>query len=351
MATAPRRDNGFSADPERELTSALAAPAGAQPTLRAEQGPSQVIADVGRYAQALSSTGGRLHSVRPPKGGLYVNVSHFGLGHQRLLQGLAARGVKPVIMLHDLIPIRYPEYCTAGTDRRHIHRVLGMIDHASLVIANSQSTADDLADYAAAMGRAAPPTCVASLGLETAFLERPADPVAGQPYFVCVGTIEPRKNLAFLLALWRRLSCDLGERTPQLVLVGRRGWENESVIDHIERSPPVVRYVHEVNSLQDGQLARLIAGATALLAPSFAEGFDLPVAEALALSTPVIASDIPVHRELAGDAALVDPLDGPGWLAAIKAALEPSRNPPTPRAPTWERHFAIVGAALGIGRG
>jgi hypothetical protein len=104
--------------------------------------------------------------------------------------------------------------------------------------------------------------------------------------------------------------------------------------------------VHEIGGLDDDQLARLIGGATALLAPSFSEGFNLPVAEANALGTPVIASDIPVHRELAGGAHLIDPVDGPAWLAAIQAAVV--RRPVSSRCEPlgWPGHFAIVAEAL-----
>jgi glycosyltransferase involved in cell wall biosynthesis len=172
--------------------------------------------------------------------------------------------------------------------------------------------------------------------------------VSARPYFVCVGTIEPRKNVHFLLRLWRRLAERMGADTPWLVLAGRRGWESEAILDHLERSPPVRRFVHEVSHLGDRDLARLIAGANALLAPSSCEGFDLPVAEATALGTPVIASDIPVHREFASHARLLDPVDGLAWLAAIEdaATRRPSAEPSRPF--DWESHFQIAGRALGL---
>jgi len=167
-------------------------------------------------------------------------------------------------------------------------------------------------------------------------------------YFVCVGTIEPRKNLAFLLTLWRRLADRMGEATPILVLAGQRGWENESIIDHLDRSPPIQRFVHEVSGLADAELAALIGGARALLSPSFSEGFNLPVAEALAAGTPVIASDIAVHRELADGAQLIDPLDGVAWMAAIEAATRERPETSARRPPGWPEHFAIVGKAMGL---
>lgn len=282
----------------------------------------------------------------PPRGDIYLNVAHTGLHRRGLLQGLTARGVAPVVMVHDLIPITHPEYCTPGAAERHAARIAAVLDHTALVIANSQATADDLKRHAAATGKTAPPVEVAWLGVEEAFVRPAASPLRGLPYFVSVGTIEARKNLAFLLGLWRRLAEAMGPGAPHLVLVGRRGWENEAVIDHLERSPAVRSLVHEVADLEDDQLAGLIAGSRALLAPSLAEGFDLPSVEALCLGASVIASDIPVHREVARGARLIDPFDGPGWLSAIMEACNAPRGPSSFVPPSWAEHFRIVDAGL-----
>jgi glycosyltransferase involved in cell wall biosynthesis len=351
MVEAKPREAAGAATTWSSLVTALASAADDGQALRAGAG--------GRTDRGWLMEGLRLAWPVPLRAGLsagdlYLNVSHYGVGQGGLLARLRRRGVKPVVMVHDLIPILHPEFCTPGGALKHALRMEAVLAHAALVIANSASTAEAVAAFALDEGRAPPPLCVAPLGLEPAFLAAPEDVRAARPYFVCVGTLEPRKNLAFLLTLWSRLAERMGEEAPRLVLVGRRGWENEAVIDLLERAPAVRRLVHEVCDLTDGQLASLMAGAAALLAPSFAEGFDLPAAEALALGAPVIASDIPVHRELAGGAELIDPLDGPGWLAAIETAAREAPWAQAPRpsrtAPTWERHFAIVGEALGLER-
>ena len=72
------------------------------------------------------------------------------------------------------------------------------------------------------------------------------------------------------------------------------------------------------------------------------------MAEALSLGVPVIASDIPVHRELASGARLIDPLDGPGWLAAIEAAAAKPAGQISYAAPTWAAHFERVDAFAGL---
>jgi glycosyltransferase involved in cell wall biosynthesis len=331
------------------LTAALKRPEATTTALRAEQGTAGRFGEARGYASAVLSALRSPLEVRLRPGALFVNVNHYGLEHPLLLQRLVAAGVRPVVMIHDLIPVDFPEFCSPGAAARHQRRLEGVLRHAERIITNSRTTAEDLTRFAADHGFPAPHCTPAPLGLEASFLQS-APPLEAAPYFVCVGTIEPRKNLAFLLGVWRRLAERMGPATPSLVLIGRRGWENEAVIDLLERSPPILRRVHEVNNLGDQAVARLIRGAAALLSPSFVEGFNLPVIEALSLSTPVIASDIPVHRELAVGARLVDPLDGPGWLAAIAEALAGGLPRRAFAAPTWEAHFDRVGEAIGLPR-
>ena len=87
-------------------------------------------------------------------------------------------------------------------------------------------------------------------------------------------------------------------------------------------------------------------GAQAVLAPSSVEGFDLPAVEACALGVPLIASDIPAHRELVPQATLIDPLDGLGWLKALETATLHRPTAPAYQAPTWQSHFQQIGDRL-----
>ena len=335
-------------DQWRRLCLALLEAPGESETLRAAPGRGAQARAPIRYglfgAQAISS----LRPAAYGPGALYLNVSHYGLEQPRVLERLADRGMRFGAMIHDLIPIVHPEYCSAPAAGWHQKRVETLLRHEALIIANSRSTAQELQAFATERGLKAPKVAVAPLGLEPIFHAGTAPPAPARPYFVCVGTIEPRKNVAFLLTLWRSLAARMGNETPWLVLAGRRGWENEAIIDHLERSPPIRRFVHEVNDLTDAQLAALIEGARALLAPSFAEGFDLPVAEAAALGTAVIASDIAVHRELALHAGLLDPTDGPAWLAAIETAVRKPTRGRLSGLYSWAEHFAIAGRALGL---
>ena len=139
------------------------------------------------------------------------------------------------------------------------------------------------------------------------------------------------------------------------MVVGRRGWECEQAVDLLERSPTVRSHVKELNDCDDQKLGQLLHGARALLFPSFAEGFGLPVIEAMQAGLPVIASDLPIFREVGrGVIALVNPLDGPGWKAAILDYADANGSTRMAQVaqlqnvhvPTWQDHFARVEAWL-----
>lgn len=288
------------------------------------------------------------HAHPLPQADLYLTVGHTTLQDPSALRELEAAGVERVVLIHDLIPVTHPEFCRPGDGAKHHERVANTLRHASRIIVNSAYTGDELRAFASREGLPQPSVHVAHLGLEPVF--GAGDAVeAARPYFVHVGTIEARKNLALLLTLWRRLEERLGEQTPSLVLVGRYGWENEAVLDHLQRSPNLRGVVHQASNLSDASLTRLMRGARAVLAPSSVEGFDLPAVETCAMGLPLIASDIPPHRELTPGAVLIDPLDGLGWLGAIeRATLNPATAPKPYDAPTWAGHFDVVARAIGL---
>jgi len=153
-----------------------------------------------------------------------------------------------------------------------------------------------------------------------------------------------------LLNVWRELVRRRGERAPKLVIVGSPGWGAEPVLRTLEQSRSLHGRVIFARGLSSPALCRLIAHARALLMPSFAEGFGLPVIEALSVGTPVIASDLPAHREIAGELAIYrDPTDRAGWLAAIcmfadgdGRATEMRRLVAAYQPATWGQYFLRI---------
>jgi glycosyltransferase involved in cell wall biosynthesis len=218
------------------------------------------------------------------------------------------------------------------------------------VIANSQATLRELADYSAAADLPLPPAVVARLAPPRL---PPPDvvPPLDKPYFVIVSTIEPRKNHWMLLQVWRKLVERHRRHAPSLVVIGQRGWECENVVDLLERCEAIRDFVIERSDCSDQELVTYLRHARALLFPSFAEGYGLPLVEALSVQTPVIASDLPVFREIAGAIPeYLDPLDGIGWMVMIESfALResPLRKAQVQRLkrfrpPDWSTHFYAV---------
>ena len=265
---------------------------------------------------------------------VYLLLSHHHLNRPgSIVRFMRRHGAEFVPMVHDLIPIEYPEYARPREPARHEARMNTVLELARGVIVPSQAVADSLLRYARHR-RASLPVRVVPHGVLAAMPATGTFPLPRQPYFVCLGTIEPRKNHLLLLNLWRDMVEKAGaDAVPHLVLVGRRGWENENILDMIERCPALQGTVSERNSLSDPEVTALLLGARGLLFPSFAEGYGLPLAEALKLDVPCICSDIPVFHEVAGDAAVfVDPLDGPGWRRAIEGMMTGDVTPHRPGA-------------------
>ncbi len=288
---------------------------------------------------------------------VYLQSSPHHLDRPGKVAAILARERAPfVCLVHDLIPIDYPEYARPGGADQHRRRVATIVGQADGIVANSAATLGSIAPYMRAGGRAIAAR-VALLGADDFITETPATPDA-DPYFLCIGTIEPRKNHLLLLNLWRRFAVEAaagGPPVPRLVLVGRRGWENEMVVDMLERCPALRPHVVERGTTPDRALRGLIRGARALLLPSFAEGYGMPVAEALAAGTPVVCSDLPALREAGGAVPdYLDPLDGNGWAAAIRSQVDlasPARTAQMTRmadwtAPRWADHLDTVAALI-----
>jgi alpha-1,3-rhamnosyl/mannosyltransferase len=150
----------------------------------------------------------------------------------------------------------------------------------------------------------------------------PGWPPAGTPerYGLFVGTVEPRKNLETLLEAWRRLGARLPE-APALVVCGRIGWAGADLRRALARAREE-GWLVQLDYAGDRELAALYRGARVVALPSWYEGFGLPALEAAALGAPVVASDLPVLREVMADAALYAPPDRPeAWAARLAEVL------------------------------
>lgn len=300
----------------------------------------------------------RLLPQRPPKATgrpVYVQVSpHHLINRAQVERILVAENARFLCMVHDLIPIEYPEYARPNGADLHHRRMETVAACADAVIVNSAATGRSLQPWLNRSSRTVA-VHVGLLGTESIAPASAAEPLPDRPFFVCLGTIEPRKNHLLLLNLWRQFAETMpAAEIPALVVIGRRGWENEQVLDMLDRCPALEDTVIEIAGCSDQRLGTLLRNARALLMPSFTEGFGMPIAEALSVGTPVICSNIAAHQEV-GVAApdYADPLDGPRWRALITDFAQ--KGPhwqaqmarlPAWHAPNWEDHMQVAAKAI-----
>jgi alpha-1,3-rhamnosyl/mannosyltransferase len=221
------------------------------------------------------------------------------------------RGGVRTTTVHDLVPVRFPEWVHARTRRMHTakYRDLGRCD---VVFANSAFTARDVTELE---GVPAERVRVAYPGVDPLFRPDGERADLEAPYVLSVATFEPRKNLDVLVSAFGVL----GRDDVKLALVGAAGWGEQPRLDQ----PGIVR----LGFVPDAELARLYRGASVFVYPSRFEGFGIPIVEAMASGVPVVASAHESMDEAAGDVALrADPESPEAFAEAIGQALDDPGN-------------------------
>jgi alpha-1,3-rhamnosyl/mannosyltransferase len=233
-----------------------------------------------------------------------------------------------VPVVHDLTPLTHPEWHRRKTIVAFLPWIERTLERASRVIAVSHATADVLARrFPDVRGR----TVVIGHGVDPRFSPEPAQPgeseamrarfTRGRPYVLHLGTLEPRKNVATLVAACERLWSD-DPRRPDLLLAGGAGWKSDALLASIARSPFSGR-IHRAGYVAADSIPALLRSAEVFCYPSHEEGFGLPVLEAMAAGTAAVISDAAALREVAQDAALaVAPEDAAGLAEALRRLLE-----------------------------
>ena len=221
------------------------------------------------------------------------------------------RGVRATTV-HDLVPLRFPDWVQPKTLRMHKPKYEAARS-CDVVFANSRFTAGDVVEL---LGVPENRVAVAYPGVDPRFRPDGERADLGGPYVLSVATLEPRKNLPALVAAFSLLR----RRQPELTLAlaGLSGWEDR---------PLAAEGVRLLGYVPDDELARLYRGAAAFAYPSRFEGFGIPVVEALACGTPAVASSHPSLDEACGDAALrTDPDDPEAFAGALDQALAKPRG-------------------------
>ena len=270
------------------------------------QGADLIGWDIFRFAQVrfdMQGTVTRLRAPGPP-----------GVMHWTYPMPLMIGGWANLYTVHDTIPLTAPQH-SAVNSKRHCALLSAIGSSASHIVTVSDAARDDIV---AALGWA--PDRVVNCGqavMPGTSTGRLPDGCLSRGYLLFCGRIEARKNLPRLFAAYRASGTSL-----PLLLAGPMVEGSETILAHA-RDVPGIRYL---DYLDRADLVALIANACALLLPSLAEGFGLPVAEAMALGTPALISRDPALVETAGGAALMVDADDEAAIAQAIARLASDDN-------------------------
>jgi len=241
--------------------------------------------------------------------------------------------VRTVVTVHDLVFLQYPQTLTRAKRIYYKPIFTRSLRLAERVITPSETVRKQVIETFSVPAGAvvATPLAVGSEFMNLQFDAKSQQKIAKYgvrpPYLLAVGTLEPRKNLMLLLQAYDLLRKN-ANLPHQLVIIGKQGWQNVQQTELAKRWRES-RGIVFTGYVDQQDLPHLYARAESFLFPSLYEGFGFPLLEALAVGAPVLASDIPVHREVCGDAALfADPHNPEEWKAGILKILSdlPMKN-------------------------
>ncbi|PYS96623.1 MAG: glycosyltransferase family 1 protein [Acidobacteria bacterium] len=257
----------------------------------------------------------------------YVARRGFGLFHGTNYDVPLWGGAATVLTIHDLSLLLHPKTHERRRVSRARRRLPLMVRAADAVVTPTESVRREVCERL----RVAPSKVFAVPEAAREFF-RPMEfgetvearlrLGAGEEFLLAVGTIEPRKNLAALVAAFEEVVRARPSRQLRLVVAGGRGWMSEPIFDAVERSPARERILL-TGYLSDEDLRPLYSSCSAFVYPSLYEGFGLPPLEAMSCGAPVVAGRTPAVAEVTGGAALlVNPKDPADIARALIGLLD-----------------------------
>ena len=243
-----------------------------------------------------------------------------------LYEAVWARGGEVVWMVYDLIPVLIPHTCHEGMPPAFNHWLSHSVRHADGFICISEATRHDLERYidthagftrrpwtrSVHLGSDLDP---GRIGMPTENMTRLIETLQGTPILLAIGTVEPRKDHATILASLEKLWAQ--GKNAALVIIGKPGWNVEALSHRIASHPEDNKRLIWLKNASDADLAFLLDNTSALIQASISEGFGLPIVEAGSKGVALLLSDIAVFREIAGDAASYFPVGDHVALAEL----------------------------------
>ena len=282
---------------------------------------------------------GQEQTFSPQKGDILLSLgaSWSHAMYQKLLrQCRQQHGMRIGVLVHDLVPLLWPEWCQPGLPavfRRWYERVVPECD---VIFANSESTQKDVLAYAQQSGKPlSVPVIVVPMGCGFSKADSANASVSIQeqikqlgPYVLCAGTLEVRKNHALLIRVWRRLLLERPANTvPKLVIAGGQGWLVDDLLQQLENSAWLNGHVVWIDRPSDSCMTQLYKQAQFTIFPSFYEGWGLPVTESLYWGRPSLTSSASSRPEAGmGLTEMFDPDNASQALEHVRNVLgQPQR--------------------------
>jgi alpha-1,3-rhamnosyl/mannosyltransferase len=274
---------------------------GVQRNERSNFGP---LATAWRFGAVLASN--YLHLPLGTRAARHAHLFHVTPHLQR-----PPSGVRLTSMVHDPTPLLLPEFHTPSNIRYFEHFTSAVLPKLAGVIVPSRAVARDLVERLHVPENR---ITVIPHGVGEEFFRASGPPPAGLPerYILSLGALEPRKNLVVLLDAYQLLPEELRRQYP-LVVAGATGWKNDALRHRLEADRPLG--VQAIGYVPSDSLPTLYAGAAVFVFPSLYEGFGMPLLEAMAAGTPVVASNVSAMPEVVGQAGLLVDPHSPAELA------------------------------------
>ena len=277
---------------------------------------------------------------------------------KQYLSAIKLSGTKVYFVVYDLLPIQFPNAFPSAAEFNHRQWLLE-ISKFDGIICISKAVADDYRLWAQENIPDLPKqfdvawfhlgadieNSVPTTGLPSNAAEVIAK-ISAQPSFVMIGTLEPRKGYGQTLPAFEKLWAKGAQ--VNLVIIGKKGWMVDELVNHIEKHPELNKRLFWLDSISDEYLDQIYSASTCLIAASDGEGFGLPLIEAARRHVPIIARDIPVFREVAGEHAYYYSANQPEEMTqAIEAWLELYKQGTHPRSDqmpwlTWKESAQSV---------
>jgi glycosyltransferase involved in cell wall biosynthesis len=221
--------------------------------------------------------------------------NYFLKTHKPILARAKQQGAKIITVVYDLIPIKYPAFSHETAPKHFVPWLRYAIEISDGFLCISQSVATELRNLIAALQQPSAAWIDAwRLGANNE--NKPVSPIKSNQEFLIVGTLEPRKNHKTVVLAFEKLWST--GFTGTLTIIGRRGWNEAAIVNMIKQSS---EYGHKLlwhENADDALLQKSYEKADVLISASYAEGFGLPLIEAAQYGCQILASDIPVYREV-----------------------------------------------------